>query len=66
MKSQPDYIRQLEALPPKLRDAWLYGKWDLFEGQFFEDFRPEPDGQLCLQAGTDTAREHKRSDLSPF
>ena len=25
MASQPDYIKQLEALPPKLREAWLYG-----------------------------------------
>ena len=39
MASQPDYIRQLEALPPKLKEAWLYGKWDVYEGQFFEDFQ---------------------------
>ena len=38
MESQPDYIKQLEALPPKLREAWLHGRWDLFEGQVFEDF----------------------------
>ena len=43
MKSQPDYIKQLEALPPKLREAWLYGSWDIFEGQFFEDFMDMPD-----------------------
>ena len=42
MESQPDYIKQLEALPPKLREAWLYGKWDIFEGQFFEDFIDRP------------------------
>lgn len=41
-KAQPDYIRQLEALPPRLRDAWLYGRWDVFEGQFFDDFRDDP------------------------
>ena len=51
MKSQPDYIKQLEALPPKLREAWLYGRWDIFEGQFFEEFREEPDPQLCHEAG---------------
>ena len=51
MESQPDYIKQLEALPPKLRDAWLYGRWDIFEGQFFEDFRETPDIQLCAEAG---------------
>ena len=51
MESQPDYIKQLEALPPKLREAWLYGRWDIYEGQFFEDFREEPDGELCKKAG---------------
>ena len=51
MASQPDYIKQLEALPPKLREAWLYGRWDIFEGQFFEDFRTTPDIDLCAKAG---------------
>lgn len=43
MESQPDYIKQLENLPPKLREAWLLGRWDIFEGMFFEDFRTEVD-----------------------
>lgn len=43
MESQPDYIKQLEALPPKLREAWLFGNWDIFEGQFFEEFADRPD-----------------------
>ena len=51
MASQPEYIKQLEALPPKLREAWLYGRWDIFEGQFFEDFRTTPDIQKCADAG---------------
>ena len=51
MDSQPEYLRQLEALPPKLRDAWLHGRWDIFDGQFFEDFRPEPDVAACAAAG---------------
>ena len=42
MESQPDYIRQLEALPPRLREAWLYGSWDIYEGQFFEEFADMP------------------------
>ncbi len=42
MAAQPEYIKQLEALPHKLRDAWLYGKWDIFEGQFFSDFTDKP------------------------
>ena len=43
MRDNPDYIKQLEALPPKLREAWLHGRWDIFEGQFFEEFRDDPD-----------------------
>lgn len=38
MKMQPDYIKQLDALPEKLKRGWRYGDWDIFEGQFFEDF----------------------------
>ena len=44
MREQPDYIKQLEALPPKLREAWLYGKWDIFEGMFFAEFVDRPEG----------------------
>lgn len=43
MESQPDYIKQLEALPEKLRKAWLEGRWDVFEGQVFEEFIDIPD-----------------------
>lgn len=43
LKEQPDYLKQLEALPPKLKEAWLYGNWDIFEGQFFEDFVDRPE-----------------------
>ena len=43
MESQPDYVDQLKALPPKLREAWLYGRWDVYEGQFFEDFFDRPE-----------------------
>lgn len=56
MAAQPDYVRQLEALPDKLRAAWLYGRWDVLEGQFFEDFRVSPDPELCRLAGI-TAEE---------
>lgn len=51
MESQPEYIRSLQKLPPKLRDAWLHGRWDIFEGQFFEDLRLSPDRALCAEAG---------------
>lgn len=42
LSKQPQYLKSLETLPQKLRDAWLYGRWDVYEGQFFEDFRPNP------------------------
>ena len=51
MEKQPDYIKQLEALPPKLREAWLYGRWDIFEGQFFEEFRETPDPAKAVEEG---------------
>ena len=43
METQPDYIRQLEALPPKIREAWLNGSWDVYEGQYFEEFVDRPE-----------------------
>ncbi len=43
MESDPEYIKQLEALPPKLKKAWLYGDWNIFEGQFFEEFKDAPE-----------------------
>lgn len=43
MKSQPDYIKQLEALPPHLRKMWLEGSWDITEGMFFEEFANRPE-----------------------
>lgn len=42
MEADPDYIKQLEALPPKLRKAWLAGDWNIFDGQFFEEFKDVP------------------------
>lgn len=44
MASDPDYVRQLESLPDKLRKAWLEGSWDIYEGQFFEEFIDNPEG----------------------
>ena len=42
MENDPEYIKRLEALPPKLRRAWLDGDWNIFDGQFFEEFRDDP------------------------
>lgn len=38
LERSPEYKKQLEGLPTKLREAWLYGRWDVFEGQFFPEF----------------------------
>ena len=38
MRKDPSYVKQLSALPKRLRDAWLCGRWDVFEGQFFPEF----------------------------
>ena len=43
MDTQPDYLRELENLPPTLRAAWKDGRWDVYEGQFFEEFRDDPE-----------------------
>ena len=43
MAMQPEYIAQLEKLPPKLRKAWREGSWDVYEGQFFEEFLDDPE-----------------------
>lgn len=44
MEKDPGYINQLKSLPPKLRKAWLDGSWDIYEGQFFEEFVDNPEG----------------------
>lgn len=38
MHSDPAYIRRLELLDERSRKALLYGRWDLFEGQYFGEF----------------------------
>lgn len=61
MRLQPDYYDQLMSLPPKKRKAWLFGDWNIYEGQIFEDFREEPDMIAAEAAGvTLTAEELRR------
>ena len=38
MENDPEYIRTLETLPEKEKQAMLYGDWSVFQGQFFEEF----------------------------
>lgn len=51
MEIQPDYVKQLEALPHKLKLAWRFGRWDVFKGMFFEDFRTEVDVEAAANIG---------------
>ena len=57
LEQNPEYLNTLEKLPPKLRKAWLEGEWDIFEGQFFEDFRVEPDVTAAIAAGVMAEKE---------
>ena len=41
LKNNPEYVRNLESLPPLRRKAMLYGDWDAFEGQYFTEFSRE-------------------------
>ncbi len=41
LNADPDYVRSLESLPHRLREAWLLGKWNVFEGQFLPEFDPD-------------------------
>ena len=46
MAIQPGYIDQLKALPYAMRQAWLYGSWDINSGAVFTEFRDDPEGYL--------------------
>lgn len=41
MERDPEYIKRLESLPENERKALLYGDWDIFEGQYFPEFKRE-------------------------
>ncbi len=44
LENDPNYIFTLGALPNKERQALLYGDWDSFEGQVFEEWTDDPNG----------------------
>ncbi len=43
MKSDKGYIKRLNSLPAAQRKALLYGDWDIYEGQFFSEFKNCPE-----------------------
>ena len=55
LEENPDYLGSLALLPEKERNALLYGDWDTFEGQYFTEFRTEPDAAKCKEAGITVA-----------
>ncbi len=38
MEHDPNYVRTLENLPEDRKKAMLYGNWDIFDGQYFNEF----------------------------
>lgn len=40
-ESDPQYVKRLKILPEKERRMLLFGDWDVFEGQFFTEFKRE-------------------------
>lgn len=68
MEANPDYVKQLEMLPEKLKQAWLYGRWDVFEGAYFEEFRETPDIEKCTENDLtveDAYKEHRWTHVIP-
>ncbi len=43
--ASPEYLAVLDAMPEPYRSAYLYGLWDIFIGQAFQDFKPVKDGK---------------------
>ena len=43
LENDPQYIARLASLPEADRKALLYGDWDSYSGQFFEEWRDNPD-----------------------
>ena len=39
MESDPDYVKRLEKLSEKDKQALLYGNWDIFDGQYFTEWK---------------------------
>jgi len=41
MENDPKYVRKLLALPYESREAYLWGNWAVFVGQYFSEFRQD-------------------------
>lgn len=49
MENDPGYVDVLENLPEERKKAMLYGDWNVFAGQFFDEFRNNPEGYINRQ-----------------
>jgi hypothetical protein len=49
MQNNPEYVDVLDSLPEKMRQAHRFGNWDIFEGQFFEDFVTTPSAEIAKE-----------------
>lgn len=43
LDNDPDYITRLAAMPEAERNALLYGDWDSYSGQYFSEWRNDPE-----------------------
>jgi hypothetical protein len=41
MENDPNYIKRLENLPEKEKQAFLHGNWDIIEGRFFTSYNKD-------------------------
>lgn len=39
MQRDPQYVHFLESLPEKLKLAWRFGDWSVYEGQYFDEWQ---------------------------
>lgn len=52
----PEYVQFLMDLPPEMREAYRWGRWDIFPGQYFQEFRRERHAKKSLIIPTDIPR----------
>lgn len=43
MEHSPEYVNFLKNLPPKIRAGWLEGSWEIYSGQYFNEFINDPE-----------------------
>ena len=41
LETDTGYVKMLENLPENMRRAWLEGDWNVFDGQYFPEFRED-------------------------